>query len=90
VACIDRTAYPRFTLVVTARELAEGFTPTTADGEWARRRKQDVQHLLVFVLWLKSKGSGVLPNAGRRADGGMAKHTPEWWEFTRQEVLKRV
>lgn len=33
VTAIDRTAYPRFTRVVPARELAEAFTPTVdADG----------------------------------------------------------
>ena len=31
---IDRTAYPGFARVVSARELAEAFTPTEAEIEW--------------------------------------------------------
>lgn len=54
VASIDRTAYPRFARVVSARELAEGFTPTAAEAQRARGRTQDVQHLLVLLVWLKS------------------------------------
>jgi hypothetical protein len=33
---MDRTAYPRFARVVSARELAEDFTPTDAEVGWAR------------------------------------------------------
>lgn len=40
MAAIDRTAYPRFKRVVPARELAEAFTPTTAEVEWAREKTQ--------------------------------------------------
>lgn len=54
MASIDRTAYPRFARVVSGRELAEAFTPTAAEVDWARGRTQDVQHLLVLVVWLKS------------------------------------
>lgn len=51
---VDRTAYPRFGRVVSARELAESFTPSVAEVEWARERTQDPQHLLALVVWLKS------------------------------------
>ncbi|WP_200841770.1 DUF4158 domain-containing protein [Actinomadura sp. K4S16] len=51
---IDRTAYPRFGRVVSARELAEAFTPSVAEVEWARGRTLDPQHLLALVVWLKS------------------------------------
>ncbi|MEV4393491.1 DUF4158 domain-containing protein [Nonomuraea sp. NPDC049607] len=51
---IDRTAYPRFGRVVSARELAEVFTPTDAEVEWARGRTQDEHHLLALAVWLKS------------------------------------
>lgn len=51
---IDRTAYPRFARVLSARELAEAFTPTEAEVEWARSRTDDEHHLLALVVWLKS------------------------------------
>ncbi|MGW2156916.1 hypothetical protein [Nonomuraea sp. NPDC001699] len=38
---INRTAYPRFPRVVTARDLAENFTPVDAEVAWARGRTQD-------------------------------------------------
>jgi hypothetical protein len=54
VTSVDRTAYPRFGRVVSGRELAEAFSPTDAEVEWARGRTQDQQHLLALVVWLKS------------------------------------
>jgi TnpA family transposase len=54
VASIDRTAYPRFKRVVSARELAEAFTPTMDEIAWARGRTQTEQHLLALVVWLKA------------------------------------
>jgi hypothetical protein len=49
VTSVDRTAYPAFARVVSARELAESFTPTEAEIEWARGRTQDERHLLALV-----------------------------------------
>ena len=54
VTSVDRTAYPRFGRVVSGWELAESFTPTDAEIEWARTRTQDEQRLLALVVWLKS------------------------------------
>jgi hypothetical protein len=54
VASIDRTAYPRFTRAVSARELAEVFTPSAGEVEWARGKTQDDQHLLALLVWLKA------------------------------------
>jgi hypothetical protein len=54
LASIDRTAYPRFKRVVSPRELAEAFTPTTDEVAWARGKTQNDQHLLVLVVRLKS------------------------------------
>ncbi|MFC5747539.1 Tn3 family transposase [Actinomadura rugatobispora] len=51
---IDRTAYPQFARVLSARELAEAFTPTGAEVEWARSCTDDEHHLLALVVWLKS------------------------------------
>ncbi|MGP4021603.1 hypothetical protein [Saccharopolyspora sp. 5N708] len=49
MASIDRTAYPRFKRVVSARELAEAFKPTMDEIAWARGRTQTEQHLLALV-----------------------------------------
>ncbi|MFI6742781.1 DUF4158 domain-containing protein [Nonomuraea sp. NPDC050451] len=51
---IDRTAYPRFARAVSARELAEVFTPSVVEVEWARGKTQDDQHLLALLVWLKT------------------------------------
>jgi hypothetical protein len=60
LASIDRTAYPRFKRVVSARELAEAFTPTPDEVVWARGKTQNDQHLLALVVWLKAyQRSGV-------------------------------
>jgi hypothetical protein len=54
VTSIDRTAYPRFARAVSARELAEVFTPSVVEVEWARGKTQDDQHLLALLVWLKA------------------------------------
>ncbi len=51
---VDRTAYPRFGRVVPGRELADAFTPTYAEAEWARSRIQDPEHLLALAVLLNS------------------------------------
>lgn len=54
MASIDRTAYPRFTRAVSVRELAEVFTPSAGEVEWARGKTQDDQHFLALLVWLKA------------------------------------
>ncbi len=49
---IERTAYPRFGRVVTARELA-GLSPTGDQVAWARDRSRSDAHLLSLVVSLK-------------------------------------
>lgn len=39
---------------MSARELAEVFTPSAAEVEWARGKTQDDQHLLALLVWLKA------------------------------------
>ncbi|WP_405149178.1 Tn3 family transposase [Sphaerisporangium sp. NBC_01403] len=53
MASIDRTAYPRFKRVVSARELAEAFTPTSDEAEWARPKTTTEQHFLALMVLLK-------------------------------------
>jgi hypothetical protein len=49
---IERTAYPRFGRVVTAREL-DGMSPLPEEIEWARARSRSDEHLLGLVVALK-------------------------------------
>lgn len=44
MASIDRTAYPRFKRVVSGRELADSFTPTSEEITWARGKTQSDSH----------------------------------------------
>lgn len=39
---------------MSARELAEVFTPSSVEVEWARGKTQDDQHLLALLVWLKA------------------------------------
>ncbi|MCA1678977.1 MAG: DUF4158 domain-containing protein, partial [Actinobacteria bacterium] len=55
MASIERTAYPRFRRVVSARELA-GLTPTEDDVAWARERSRTDEHLLALVVSLTCFG----------------------------------
>ena len=50
---IDRTAYPGFARMVSARELADAFTPVGDEVVWAREKTTTEQHLLALVVWLK-------------------------------------
>ncbi|MEU9872820.1 DUF4158 domain-containing protein [Actinomadura sp. NPDC048021] len=59
---IERTVYPQFARVLSARELAEACTQTGAEVEWARSCTDDEHHLLTLVVWLKSfQRSGYFP-----------------------------
>lgn len=63
MASIERTAYPRFRRVVSARELA-GLTPTEDDVAWARQRSRSDEHLLALVVSLRCFGSlGYFPGS---------------------------
>ncbi|GAA3649320.1 hypothetical protein GCM10022267_39770 [Lentzea roselyniae] len=53
MASIDRTAYPRFKRVVSARELAESFTPAAGEVEWAQGKTTSGEHFLALVVRLK-------------------------------------
>jgi hypothetical protein len=52
VTSIERTAYPRFGRVVTAREL-DALSPSPGEIEWARKRSRSGEHLLGMVVSLK-------------------------------------
>lgn len=54
VTSIDRTAYPRFKRMITARELADCFSPSHGEIAWARDLTLTDPHLLALTVWLKS------------------------------------
>jgi hypothetical protein len=56
VTSIERTAYPQFKRVVSARELCETFTPTVYGVGWARDKTRSDQHFLTLVVLLKAFG----------------------------------
>src|SRR5450755_4892583 len=64
MASIERTAYPRFRRLVTARELAS-LSPSGDDVVWAREHTRSGEHLLSLVLSLACFGRlGYFPRAG--------------------------
>jgi Domain of unknown function (DUF4158) len=64
VASIERTAYPRFRRLVTARELAS-LSPSGDDVEWAREHTRSGEHLFSLVLSLVCFGRlGYFPRPG--------------------------
>jgi len=52
VASVERTAYPRFRRLVTARELAL-LSPTGDEVAWAKARARSPEHQLALVLLLR-------------------------------------
>ncbi|HEY5262041.1 MAG TPA: DUF4158 domain-containing protein [Solirubrobacteraceae bacterium] len=64
MASIERTAYPRFRRLVTARELAS-LSPTADEVAWARGQTRSDEHLLALVLSLSCfQRLGYFPRPG--------------------------
>jgi hypothetical protein len=53
---IERTAYPRFKRLLSARELHVFFTPQPDEVAWARSAAGPDEHVLALVVWLKCFG----------------------------------
>jgi Domain of unknown function (DUF4158) len=53
---IERTAYPRFKRLLSARELHVFFTPQPDEVAWARGVAGSDKHVLALVVWLKCFG----------------------------------
>ncbi len=51
---IDRTAYPRFKRTMSAREIADVFTPSAGEIEWAQGKTVTAPNMLTLLAWLKS------------------------------------
>lgn len=65
MASVDRTAYPRLPSVVSAGELAEVFTPTAAEVEWARASVIEPQAIAALLVMLKCyQRLGYFPQSG--------------------------
>jgi len=50
---IERTAYPQFRRLTTARVLHVFFTPAADEAAWARERTESPEALLALVVDLK-------------------------------------
>ena len=51
---IERTAYPQFPRLMTARELHVFYTPSPDEAVWAQERTDADEHLLAMTVLLKS------------------------------------
>ncbi|MFB7512990.1 Tn3 family transposase [Streptomyces sp. NPDC056144] len=61
---IERTAYPRFKRLITARELHVFFTPCEEERAWAEEAADSDEHQLTLLLALKSyQRMGCFPKA---------------------------
>ncbi|MFD4831701.1 DUF4158 domain-containing protein [Streptomyces uncialis] len=61
---IERTAYPRFKRLITARELHVLFTPSEEERAWAEEAADSDEHQLALLLALKSyQRMGCFPKA---------------------------
>lgn len=62
---IERTAYPRFGRLLSAREL-DGLASVAEEAEWARAASRSGEHLLSLVMALKCfQRLGYFPRAGQ-------------------------
>ena len=63
---VERTAYPQFRRLTSARVLHVFFTPSWDEVEWARERAETTEALLVLLVALKcfQKHGAVLPAGG--------------------------
>jgi hypothetical protein len=65
VTSTERTAYPRFGRLVTAREL-DGLAPLAEEADWAKAVSRSEQHVLSLVVALKCfQRLGYFPRAGQ-------------------------
>jgi Domain of unknown function (DUF4158) len=61
---IERTAYPRFKRLITARELHVFFTPGEEERAWAEEVTDSDEHQLALLVALKSyQRMGCFPKA---------------------------
>jgi hypothetical protein len=51
---IERTAYPRFKRLISARELHLFFSPTSQEVAWAAEGTDSYEHQLALLVALKS------------------------------------
>ena len=75
MASIERTAYPRFKRRFSASELAEVYTPTPKEIEFAHTRARGSESILSFLVLLKSfQCLGYFPNKLREVPATIVTH----------------
>jgi hypothetical protein len=99
MASIERTAYPRFRRLVTARELAS-LSPSGDDVVWAREHTRSGEHLLSLVLSLVCFGQlGYFPRPGEvplaviehvRRELGLPEGTTAWCEARNVKAQRQL
>jgi hypothetical protein len=57
---IERTAYPRFSPVITAGELQQSFTPTDAEQEFAQANTPTGLHAFCFLAWVSASSDFII------------------------------
>ncbi|MDH6623601.1 hypothetical protein M2271_001388 [Streptomyces sp. LBL] len=71
---IERTAYPRFKRLMSAREMHVFFTPKREEIDWAQERTRSGEHLLALALTLKCyQKLGYFPKAAE-VPGAVVEH----------------
>jgi hypothetical protein len=99
MASIERTAYPRFRRLVTARELAS-LSPSGDDVVWAREHTRSGENLLSLVLSLVCFGRlGYFPRPGEvpvavvehvRRELGLPEGTSAWCEARNVKAQRQL
>ena len=99
MASIERTAYPRFRRLVTARELAS-LSPSGDDVAWAREHTRSGEHLFSLVLSLVCFGQlGYFPRPGEvpaavveyvRRELGLPHGTAAWCEARNVKAQRQL
>jgi TnpA family transposase len=99
MASIERTAYPRFRRLVTARELAS-LSPSEDDVAWAREHTRSGEHLFSLVLSLVCFGQlGYFPRPGEmpvavvehvRRGLGLPQGTAAWCEARNVKAQRQL
>jgi hypothetical protein len=86
---IERTAFPFFRRLVSARELELLFTPDSGEVGWAREKVRSDEHLLALVLSLKCfQRLGYFPSVGETPEVATG-HVRSCWGWGRAGACVR-
>ncbi|WP_433508562.1 DUF4158 domain-containing protein [Nonomuraea sp. CA-143628] len=80
MASIERTAYPRFKRLITAREPHVFFLPSQAEAAWAAERTQSEDHHFALLVMLKSyQRMGCIPKLADVPETGWSCPRSQRW-----------